>query len=84
MHTVWTNNLKDPIEKEQFEASYHGSETVLNRLAELIDDMLDGLERSTEGLKQYQSPNWAQETAHKNGMASAYKAVKELVTIKDQ
>lgn len=84
MHTVWTNNLKDPIEKERFEASYNSSETVLNRLVELLDDMIKSLERSSEGLKQYQSPNWAAETAHKNGMASAYKAVKELVTIKDQ
>lgn len=84
MHIEWTNHLKDPIEKEQFAASYHGAETILNRLVELIDGKIDALERSSEGLKQYQNPNWAAETAHKNGMASAYKAVKELVTIKDQ
>ena len=84
MHIEWTNHLKDPIEKQQFEASYHGSETVLNRLVELIDDKLGAIDRSAEGLKQYQHPNWAVETAHKNGMVSAYKAVKELVTIKDE
>lgn len=84
MHTVWTSHLKDPIEKEQFEASYHSSERVLKRLNELLEDKLAEIERSSEGLKQYQTPNWGYETAHKNGMASAYKAVKELVTIKDQ
>lgn len=84
MHTEWTSNLKDPIEKEQFEASYHGAERVLKRLATMIEGKLEAIDRSYDGMRQYQSPNWAVETAHKNGMASAYKAVKELVTIKDQ
>lgn len=84
MLTIWTQHLKDPIEKEQFEASYHASETVLKRQIELVDAKIAEIERSYDGLKQYQSPNWAAETAHKNGMISAYKAVKDLLTIRDQ
>ena len=84
MHTMWTSHLKDPIEKEQFDASYHSSETVLNRLVELLDSKIAEIDRSNLTLKQYQNPNWACETAHKNGMLSAYQAVKDLVTIKDQ
>ena len=84
MHTQWTSHLKDPLEKEQFESSYHGSKTILDRLVQLLDDKLSAIEIHSEGMKKYQSPNWAHETAHKNGMASAYKAVKELVTIRDQ
>lgn len=84
MHTVWTKNLEDTNEKLQFESSYHGSEVVLKRLIELLDEMSDKIDRSSLTLTQYQNPNWAFETAHKNGMEAAYQAVKNLVTIKDQ
>lgn len=84
MHTVWTKNLADNDEKQRFENSLQGSETVLNRLKELLDEKIAEIDRSNLTLRQYQSPNWAFETAHKNGMISAYNAVKDLVTIKDQ
>lgn len=84
MHIEWTNHLKDPIEKEQFKGSYHGSKTVLDRLAQMLEGKIASIESSTDGMKQYQSPNWAYETAHKNGLVSAYNAVKELVTVRDQ
>jgi len=84
LHIEWTKHLSDPVEKQQFEASYHGSKTVLDRQIQLIDEKIAAIDRSFEGMKQYQSPNWALETAHKNGLLSAYNSMKLLLTIKDQ
>lgn len=84
MHTIWTKNLEDSLQRQQFATSYEGSKLVLDKLGELLDEKIAEIDRSNLTLKQYQSPNWAYETAHKNGMASAYQAVKDLVTIKDQ
>lgn len=84
MYPQWTKHLEDPIEKEQFVNSFNGSETVLKRLDGLLDEMIAKIDRSNLTMSQYQNPNWGFETAHKNGMVAAYKAVKELVAIKDQ
>lgn len=84
MQTIWTKNLTDQDEKQRFENTLAGSETVLNRLTELLDEMIGKIDRNNLTVTQYQNPNWGYETAHKNGMVAAYNAVKTLITIKDQ
>ena len=84
MHTVWTKNLATEDQTQNFINSIQGAKIPFDRLIELLNEKRSEIERSMDGVKQYQSPNWAYETAHKNGMASAYKAVIDLVTIRDQ
>jgi hypothetical protein len=84
MYDIWTSNLQTPEEKERFNNSLRGSKTVLDRLAEIIDQKEMDLDRSQKSLKQYQTPNWQYETAHKNGYASALTNIRELINLDQQ
>lgn len=84
MHTIWTKHLETDGEKKNLTDAILGAAIPFHRLNQLLNEKLAEIERSSENVKQYQNPNWAFETAHKNGMVSAYKAVIDLVTIKDQ
>lgn len=83
MYSIWTKHLETQEEKDRFIAHIESAQPVLEVLSSLLSEKMGELDRSFLSLKQYQNPNWMAETAHKNGMASAYNAVRELVTIKD-
>lgn len=84
MFDIWTANLQTDEEKENFKNSLRGAKPVLNRLAEILEMKETELDRSMKSLKQYQSPNWVAETAHKNGYASALSNMKELISLDQQ
>jgi hypothetical protein len=80
---IWTAHLKTPEEKERFVNQLYSAKPVLDVLVRMIDEKVEALDKSLLSLKQYDDQNWPFRTAHKNGMASAYDAVKQLATIKD-
>ena len=80
---IWTAHLKTAEEKERFVNQLLSAEPVLEQLSKMIDEKLLVLDRSSLSLKQYENTNWPYQAAHKNGMASAYEAVKSLLTIKE-
>lgn len=84
MKTVWTKNLKTEEEVERFNNSLVGSADVLDRLGDLLTEKEVELNRSLLSLKSFQSPNWALETAYKNGYAAAILAIKELINLDQQ
>lgn len=84
MKTAWTKNLKTEEEVERFNNALAGSQVVLDRLAELITEKEIELNRSMLTLKSFERPNWALETAYKNGYASALLALKELINLDQQ
>jgi hypothetical protein len=80
---IWTKHLQTEDEKKRFISALESAEPVLEVLQKLIDEKIGDLDRSFLSLKQYQETNWPLVAAHKNGMASAFSAVKQLVTIQD-
>lgn len=81
MYDIWTANLQTDEEKERFQNSLKGSKIVLDRLAEILVNKEMELDRSQKSLKQYESPNWAFSTAHKNGYASAIQNIRDLINL---
>ena len=83
MYTEWTKHLETQEEKDRFLSQLQAAQPVMEILCKLLDEKSAALDRSFLSLQQYQLANWPYITAHKNGMASAYEAVKTLVTIKE-
>lgn len=80
---IWTKHLLTEDEKKRFVAQLESAQPVMEVLCKLLDEKTAALDRSFLSLAQYEHPNWAQVAAHKNGMAAAYDAVKQLVTIQE-
>ena len=80
---IWTKHLQTEDEKKRFISALESAEPVLEVLKSLIDEKIGAMDRSFLSLKQYEEPNWPLTAAHKNGMAAAFDAVKQLVTIQD-
>jgi hypothetical protein len=78
---IWTANLQTDEEKQRFMNSLQGSKVVLDRLSEILANKEMDLDRSQKSLKQYESPNWAFATAHKNGYASALQNMRDLINL---
>lgn len=84
MLTVWTKNLKTPEEQDNFNNQVLGARPVLERLGDLIDEKLTGLERTELTLKAYDNPNWGFQQAHKNGYKGALTYLKDLINLDQQ
>lgn len=84
MFDIWTANLQTDEEKERFQNSLKGSKVVLDRLTEILNVKEMDLDRNMKSLKQYETPNWAFATAHKNGYASALSNIRELINLDQQ
>lgn len=80
---IWTKHLETPEEKQRFISALESAQPVLETLCTLLDEKIAALDRSFLSLQQYQETNWPLTAAHKNGMASAYSAIKQLVTIQE-
>ena len=84
MQSVWTTHIKDAKDKENFQNSVIGAKRVLDRLKSIIESQSDTIERSKLSLKSFDSPNWAEKRAFKDGMQSAYQVVKEIIDLDQQ
>jgi hypothetical protein len=84
MLTVWTKNLKTKEEQDNFNNQVLGARPVLERLRDLIDEKLQGLDGTELTLKAYDNPNWAYQQAHKNGYKGALSLLKELINLDQQ
>lgn len=83
MITAWTKNCKSVEDKERFENQFKGSQAVLERLQELLDEEKRGLEAAEISPKIYDTPNWDYKQAHTNGFKAALKLVGVLIQTKE-
>lgn len=83
LYKVWTDNLKDPDEKERFEQALRNDTLVLGRLQEILDIKLTELESQEIKLADYDSPSWAAKQAHRNGYKAGVKFVEDLLSFLD-
>lgn len=81
MITAWTSHLSTDEEKKRFESEIRGSRHVLERLRDLIQADLSGLESSENSAKSYDNPNWAYLQAHKNGSRATYTTLLKLLNL---
>lgn len=81
MITAWTKNCKSEEEKQQFVNSLNGSKIVLDRMKELLIEMEKDVEDTELSFKSYDTPNWAEKQAHKNGFKNAIRQINKLITL---
>lgn len=81
MISQWTTHLKDPQDKERFEASVQSSRHVFERLTEMLDDRLAAIEQIQTGVDIYKQPGWDALQAYYNGSKATIKLVKNLINL---
>lgn len=83
MYTGWTSHL-DNSEKEAFQNRVWRAKPVLERVVELIDLELKGIDDTERDPKAYDNPAWPYKQAYKNGMRSGLSIIKTLVDLDKQ
>lgn len=81
MKSVWTKHLKNEEEKDKFRSQILGSKEILERINDLAQEELDGLENAELNLKIYDLPNWDYRQAHGNGFKAAMRWFKTLTNL---
>lgn len=77
MITDWIKNLQDKKDQDEFKASIQNAGSVLDRVAQLIEERINSLGAPE---KNYTSPSWAYLQAHVNGRKEELEYFKKLVT----
>jgi hypothetical protein len=75
----WTKHIKDPEDKSKLEDAIRGSRQALDRLLKIIEDQEAALDRNEMSISVYDTPNWAERQAHKNGNREAFAYLKTLI-----
>ena len=78
---VWLRNLKDPSKREDFTKAVLSnlSNPTMQRLAEILDEMEQELDRPKES--DYENPNWAYKQADYNGARRTLQRIKSIIKI---
>lgn len=84
MYSEWTKNLTDPEVKVKFQQQIHSAKDVLDRQKVLLEEKLNTLDRSEVDITVYNTPNWAERQAHKNGQRSSLMYLLQLVDLSKQ
>lgn len=81
MLSVWTKHLKDKNEIERFQSSVLGSKAVMERLAQIMKEEVEKLDRSETDPKSYDTPGWQFKQAHKNGFRQYHQILEKLTNL---
>lgn len=84
MYLEWTKHLKDPQDKSNFEQQILSARPVLERLKQILEEKENTLDRSETSITVYDTPNWAERQAHKNGNRESLWFLKKLVDLDQQ
>ena len=84
MYIEWTSHLKDPKEKQQFIQQIYNSRDVLERLAQIASNKEKVLDRSETNIAVYDTPNWSERQAHKNGNREVLSFFQTLLNLDQQ
>ena len=79
MLSKWSEHLKLPKDREDFNKYVLGSKALLNRLSEILEEKEQSLDYSETALETYDHNNWPYRQAHKNGYRSAIRSIKHLI-----
>lgn len=84
MYTRWTQHLDTEEEKERFKKEIYAARSVLERMAGIIQEDYEALERSEEDQRIYNLPNWDYRQAHKNGIRQYMSMMSNLINLDHQ
>jgi hypothetical protein len=75
--TKWTENIRDPKAKEDFELVLRNSTIAIQRILEIIEDK----ERAAlvQTYEDYDCPSWSHKAADNNGYRRACREMKALL-----
>lgn len=80
MDLKWTSNLSLE-DKEDFQREVMSSRSVLRRLTEILKDEENGLDRSEMDVRVFNTPNWENIQAFKNGYRSCLSTISKFIDI---
>lgn len=75
----WTRHLKTAKERDSFSALVVNSRQLLERLKDIVDDKIDGIERAEISSETYSNPAYASWQAHQNGRRASLKDIRRLL-----
>ena len=75
----WIKHLGTEEERKEFAKSVSGASHVLERLADIIDEKIAGLDHEEMSSKSYENPSWAYKQAHINGERNGLTKIKNLL-----
>lgn len=84
MFTKWTSHLSDPEEQLRFKNQIVSAKPVLDRLAQLISEDEQNLDKVELHVKQFEVPNWDYRQAFYNGSRSSLNSLKKLIDLDQQ
>lgn len=84
MYSKWTDHLSTDKDKQDFRRQVLSSRDVLERQKNLIDGWLKALDRSETDPRQFDTPNWSDKQAYKNGLRAAYGQLTTLIDLDQQ
>ena len=83
MLTRWTQHLKDPEAKAEFEKFLKGSKQILDRQTQILEEAEEALNRVERNVDTYDKPNWDYRQAHFNGYRACLHLIKRLNDLKE-
>lgn len=84
MQSIWFKHISDPDKKTDFEKLLRNSTLSLGRLREIIRELKEALHKTERSSSVYESPSWAFQQAHINGMLQAYSNIDQLLSFIDE
>jgi len=82
IQSLWVSHLKDSKEREDFTNKLLGSRFLLDKLSEIVYNIVKM--ESRPSTKDYDSPSWAYLQAHRNGRLEAFEEILKLISISDK
>jgi hypothetical protein len=84
MYVEWTKHLATDEEKANFRKTILSAKPVLNRIKDILAEKEKALDRSEMSIETYNTPNWSERQAHKNGNRESIDFLKKLVDLDQQ
>ena len=81
MLTVWTDHLKTPEEKQDFEKVLKNNNLLFSRMKEILSKEEQEITVEVIGEKNFEKPNWAEQQAYANGRLRQVKKLKRLIEL---
>lgn len=81
MLSAWSQHLRhDPEAKEKFEDYVKNSTLLTNRLMDMIDEVIAGVEKAERSPEVFSNPNWQYLQAYYNGGVGFLEKLKKILS----
>lgn len=81
MITKWTSHLETQKERDDFVKEVYSSKRVLDRLAQMVEEMDTEADRIETNPKFYELPNWDYRQANNNGYRRCLSILRKITNL---